>query len=78
MQYLLTQEELNSLVSADKYKRKCKDIEKLNKLALKLADFKCIHDRTKEDEDKYGYEFYCDDCPLARTGTCDRTQDFSQ
>lgn len=78
MQYILTQEEYKNLVSVNKYEFKCKEVEKLNKLALELADFKCIHERTMEDEDKYGYDFYCDDCPLVRVGTCYRTKDFSQ
>lgn len=78
MQYILTQEEYKNLVPKSRYDYKCKEIEKLNELVLKVANFKCIHDRTMEDEEKYGCDFYCDDCPLVAAGTCSRTKDFSQ
>lgn len=78
MQYILTQEEYKNLVPKSRYDNKCEEVEKLNELVLKIAKFKCIHDRTEEDIKKYGYDFYCDDCPLVNTSTCSREQDFSQ
>ena len=70
MQYILTQEEYNDLVPAKKYERKCHDVEKLNKLVLKLANFKCFYDG--------GICSYCDNCPLAEVGTCGRMKSFSK
>ena len=78
MQYILTQEEYKNLVPKSRYDNKCEEVEKLNELVLKKAKFKCIHDRTKEENEKNGYCFYCDDCPLVAVGTCSRTKDFSQ
>lgn len=78
MQYILTQEEYKNLVPKYKYDSKCEKVEKLNNLVLKVANFKCIHDRTREDEEEYGCDFYCDDCPLVAVGTCSRNKDFSQ
>ena len=78
MQYILTEEEYNGLISKKIYQQRCDEIIKLNKLVLKYADFKCIHERTREDEDVYGYDDYCDDCPLARTMTCNSRKNFSQ
>ena len=81
MQYILTQEEYKNLVPKSKYDNKCEEVEQLNKLVLKVADFKCIHDRTKEDEEEYGDEFYCDDCPLADfnpSRDCGKRKNFSQ
>lgn len=79
MQYILTQEEYNNLVPKSSYDNKCEEVDKLNKLVLKVADFKCIHDRTMEDEEKYGFDdFFCDDCPLVAVGTCSRKKEFTQ
>lgn len=78
MQYILTQEEYNNLVPKNIYDNKCKEIEKLNRLVLKATKFKCIYDRTKEENEKNGYCFYCDDCPLVAAGTCRRNKEFSQ
>lgn len=78
MQYILTQKEYKNLVPKSRYDDKCKEIEILNDLVLKKAKFKCIHDRTREENEKNGYCFYCDDCPLVVAGTCSREQYFSQ
>lgn len=71
MMYILTKEELDNLVPKEKYNKLFDEIDKLNKLVLKYAKFKCIHDRPIG-------EWYCDKCPLADTGTCFKTQEFSQ
>ena len=85
MQYILTEEEYKNLVLKSDYDKKCHDVQVLNILVLKASHFKCIYDRTKEDEEIYGYLGYgpalcryCDDCPLVKTGTCTRTKEFSQ
>ena len=46
MQYILTEEEYKNLVPKSRYDNKCEEVEKLNELVLKIAKFKCIHDRT--------------------------------
>ena len=79
MMYILTKTELENLVPKEKYDKCLNDIEKLNELVLKTAKFKCIHSRTREDEDKYGDEFYCDNCPLGTfPTTCNKRRSFSQ
>lgn len=78
MQYILTEEEYKNLVPKSDYDKKCHEVNVLNILVLKKANFKCIYDRTKEDDQIYGYFAYCDDCPLVRAGTCTRTKEFSQ
>lgn len=78
MQYILTEEEYKNLVPKSDYDKKCHDVQVLNILVLKASHFKCIYDRTKEDELVYGYFAVCDDCPLVRAGTCTRTKEFSQ
>ena len=78
MQYILTEEEYKNLVPKKIYNNKCNEIEMLNTLVLKYANFKCIHLRTKEDETIYGYDDYCDDCPIAETDTCNKRKNFSQ
>lgn len=77
MQYLLTPEEYKNLVPIKKYEDKCKEVEQLCKLVLKTIKFKCIHERTKEDEKIYGHFDYCDDCPL-KYFSCGFPKNFSQ
>ena len=71
MMYILTKEELDNLVPKEKYNNLFDEIDKLNELVLKYAKFKCIHDRPIG-------EWYCDKRRLADTGTCFKTQEFSQ
>ena len=85
MQYILTEEVYKNLVPKSDYDKKCHDVQTLNKLVLKKANFKCIHDRTGEELLIYGYLGYgpalcryCDDCPLVKAGTCTRAKKFSQ
>ena len=54
MQYLLTEDEFRSMVAGDKYKYKCQQVDKLNRKVLELSNYKCKHDRTKEDMKEYG------------------------
>ncbi len=81
MQYILTQEEFDNLISKSKYEEKCNQVKNLQMLLLKVSNFKCIHDRTQEDEEEYGDEFYCDYCPLAHFKPgydCGKRKNFSQ
>lgn len=75
MQYILTQEELDNLVHRSKYDEKRNEVKTLQQLLLKASNYKCIYDRTEEDEDEYGP--YCDCCPL-QDFDCGRRKDFSQ
>ena len=77
MQYILTQEELDNLVPRSKYDEKRNEVKTLQQLLLKASNYKCIYDRTEEDEDEYGYDPYCDSCPLSDFD-CGRRKDFSQ
>lgn len=76
MQYLLTEDEFRSMVAGDKYKYKCQQVDKLNRKVLELSNYKCRHDRTKEDMKKYSE--YCDGCPIAFMGTCHKPIEFEQ
>ena len=81
MQYILTQEEYDNLIPKSQYEDKCKQVRDLQMRLLKAYHYKCIHDRTKEDEEEYGDEFYCDDCPLADfnpSRDCGKRKNFSQ
>ena len=81
MQYILTQKEYDNLIPKSQYEDKCKQVKNLQMLLLKASNFKCIHDITKEDEEEYGDEFYCDDCPLAHfksSRDCGNQKNFSQ
>ena len=80
MQYILTQEEFDNLISKSKYEEKCNQVKNLQMLLLKASNFKCIHDRTQEDEE-YCDLFYCDYCPLAHFKPeydCGKRKNFSQ
>ena len=76
MQYILTENEYKNIVPKSRYDSKCEEVEKLNKLVLKVTKFICIHDRTWEElEDE---EFFCDNCPLWKAGTCRQSHNLSQ
>ena len=77
MQYILTKQELDDLVPRRRYEEKCNEVKELQKLVMKATNHKCIYDRTEEDEEEYGYDPYCDNCPL-NNFDCGRRKDFSQ
>jgi hypothetical protein len=61
MHYLLTREELDALVSAEKLKEAKAALEIARKAILQAAGHTCIH----EPGARYGY---CDTCPVSQIG----------
>ena len=76
MKYILTEEELDDLVSKEKYQ---KEVDKLITLVLKYSKQVCIY----KEEGLYGY---CDKCPLGSfpddgsyvDSLCNRSQNYSK
>lgn len=56
MNYILTQKELDTFISKEKYDKVLKINKYLEEIVLKQAKFKCI---------KTGETAYCDYCPLS-------------
>lgn len=73
MQYLLTEQEYQSMVPISEKESLIDMVAVLNREVLALNGFECIHSR-KEDPSS----FYCIDCPISELGlnTCMRSQRF--
>ena len=69
MQYILTKEELNSLVPKEKYYAEVDKVEELNKKVLELSKFICIKEEPR-------LCVYCDHCPIVKT--CTKRKEFSK
>lgn len=61
MEYILTRDELNNLVSKDSVKSRDIALFAVREQLLILAGFKCIHALDGGNE-------YCDDCPCSPIG----------
>ena len=69
MQYVLTKEEYDNLVSKEKYYKMLDLVVLLNEKVLEVAKFRCIHDKGCG---------YCDDCPISGIGSCTKTTCYSK
>ena len=69
MQYILTKEELTSLVPKEKYYAEVDKVERLNKKVLELSKFICIKEEPR-------LCVYCDNCPIVET--CTEIKQFSK
>ena len=74
MQYILTQEEYNSLTSRNSLAEEKAKVDKLNKKVMELSGKHCIH-----EEHPVIYS-YCDDCPIGSfgTNTCMKVKHYSK
>lgn len=70
MQYILTKQEFDSLISVKQYEEICHQIQDLNKLVLKLSNYRCY-----KDSGGYGV---CDACPLVKIGSCPKPKRYSK
>ena len=70
MQYILTKQEFDDLIPVKQYEEKCHQILDLNKLVLKLSNYRCY-----KDSGGYGV---CDSCPLVEIGSCPKPKNFSK
>ena len=59
MQYLLTEEEMQNLVSRIEVTRRDLALRESRQLILQLSHFTCIHERGR-----FGHGAYCDNCPI--------------
>ena len=73
MQYILTKEEFNNLVSKEKYEELLKSNEKLVEYILNNDKFNCIY----AHKDPFGY---CDFCPIYKIdyNACKKVKHFSK
>lgn len=70
MQYILSQQELDSLTPVNRLQERNEALEKAKQIILKESQFTCIHTKSMTSRNgKYGG--YCDDCPISKN--IDRT-----
>ena len=69
MQYILTEDEFNSLISRKRYEAEKKKVESLNRKVLELSKFDCVREKPR-------LMAYCDNCPVA--DTCIQPKNFSK
>ena len=68
MQYILTEEEYNNLVSKSKVEELKSKIERLNQKVLEYSKYTCRHEVRV-----FGY---CDDCPIQIS--CNKPKNYSK